>query len=70
MSKAVDTSTTSKKARDNQPAAPSNVIAFQRKVTPRIVTSARQSDRAQQLKLLGLMDEVIACLDARGGITA
>ena len=70
MSKAVTLSTTSAKAGEHQPAMPTNVIPFRRKATPCVVASVPKSDRAQQLLLLRLMDEVNALLDARGSAKA
>ena len=70
MSKAVTLSTTSAKAGEHQPAASTNVIPFRRKATPRVAASAGKSDKAMQLELLRLMDEVIACLVVHGSVRA
>ena len=70
MSKAVTLFTTSAKAGEHQPAVPNNVIPFRRKAAPRVVAPLEKSDRAKQLLLLRLMDEVNAILDARGSVRA
>ncbi len=70
MSKVVTLSTTSAKAGEHQPAVLNNVIPFRRKAAPRVVASAGKSDRAKQLQLLRLIDQINVILDARGSVGA